>query len=135
MIVTLTWKELREHRAIWLTMVIMTCLIGVGLARVVAVGDERTALAVTTLTVLLFVGAAVAMIPGLPVFELLIFVQVLNGALLPVTLFFVWRLSRNEELMGEYRNGRVFDAVAAVTVIATGALSLVLVGLTLTGKA
>ena len=61
--------------------------------------------------------------------------QVLNGALLPVTLFFVWRLSRNEELMGEYRNGRVFDAVAAVTVIATGALSLVLVGLTLTGKA
>ena len=52
MIVTLTWKELREHRAIWLTMVIMTCLIGVGLARVVAVGDERTALAVTTLTVL-----------------------------------------------------------------------------------
>ncbi len=37
--------------------------------------------------------------------------------------------------MGEYRNGRVFDAVAAVTVLATSALSLVLVGLTLTGKA
>ena len=90
---------------------------------------------VTTLTVLLLVGAAVAMIPGLPVFKLLIFVQVVNGALLPVTLFFVWRLSRNEELMGEYRNGRVFDAVAALTVVATSGLSLALVGLTLAGKA
>lgn len=37
--------------------------------------------------------------------------------------------------MGEYRNGPVFDAVAALTVFATGALSLVLVGLTLAGKA
>jgi len=106
-----------------------------GLEKGIARRPREAPVFVTTLTVLLFVGAAVAMIPGLPVFELLIFVQVLNGALLPVTLFFVWRLSRNEELMGEYRNGRVFDAVAAVTVIATGTLSLVLVGLTLTGKA
>jgi Mn2+/Fe2+ NRAMP family transporter len=90
---------------------------------------------VATLTVLVFVGAAVAMIPGVPVIKLLIFVQVVNGALLPVTLFFLWRLSRNEELMGEYRNGRVFDAVAAVTVLATSALSLALVALTLAGKA
>ena len=59
----------------------------------------------------------------------------MNGALLPVTLFFVWRLARNEELMGEYRNGRVFNVVAGLTVLATGGLSLVLVGLTLAGKA
>jgi Mn2+/Fe2+ NRAMP family transporter len=85
--------------------------------------------------VLLLIGAVVAMIPGVPVIRLLVFVQVVNGALLPVTLFFVWRLSRNEELMGEYRNSRVFDAVAALTVLGTGALSLVLVGLTLAGKA
>ena len=37
--------------------------------------------------------------------------------------------------MGEYRNSRAFDAVAAVTVLVTSALSLVLVGLTLTGRA
>jgi len=90
---------------------------------------------VTTLTVLVVVGAAVAMIPGLPVITLLVFVQVVNGALLPVTLFFVWRLSRNEELMGRYRNGRVFDVVAAATVLATSALSLALLGLTVTGRA
>jgi hypothetical protein len=37
--------------------------------------------------------------------------------------------------MGEHRNGRLFDGVAGLTVLATSALSLVLVGLTLAGKA
>jgi Mn2+/Fe2+ NRAMP family transporter len=90
---------------------------------------------VATLTVLLLIGAAVAMIPGVPVIKLLVLVQVVNGALLPVTLFFVWRLARSEELMGEHRNGRVFDALAGLTVLATSALSLVLVALTLSGRA
>jgi Mn2+/Fe2+ NRAMP family transporter len=106
-----------------------------GLEKGIARRPREAPVFVATLTVLLLVGAVVAMIPGVPVIKLLIFVQVVNGALLPVTLFFVWRLSRNEELMGEYRNGRVFDAVAALTVLATGGLSLVLVGLTLAGKA
>jgi Mn2+/Fe2+ NRAMP family transporter len=90
---------------------------------------------VTTLTALVLVGSIVALIPHVPVIELLVLVQVVNGALLPITLFFVWRLARNRELMGEHRNGRVFDAVAAATVLATGALSIVLVGLTLSGRA
>src|SRR6516165_2230480 len=83
-----------------------------------------------TITALVVVGALVAMIPGVPVFKLLVFVQVVNGVLLPVTLFFVWRLSRNEELMGRYRNGRLFDLVAAATVLGTSALSIALLGLT-----
>ena len=32
MILTLTWKEYREHRSIWLTMVVMTGLLAAGLA-------------------------------------------------------------------------------------------------------
>ena len=32
MLLTLTWKELREHRSIWLTMVIMTGLMVFGFA-------------------------------------------------------------------------------------------------------
>jgi Mn2+/Fe2+ NRAMP family transporter len=106
-----------------------------GLEKGIARRPREAPVFVTTLTVLLLVGAAVAMIPGVPVIRLLIFVQVVKGALLPVTLFFLWRLARNHELMGEYRNGGVFDAVAGLTVLATSALSLVLVGLTLAGKA
>jgi Mn2+/Fe2+ NRAMP family transporter len=31
-------------------------------------------------------------------------IQVVNGLLLPIDLFFIWRLARNQELMGEHRN-------------------------------
>jgi Mn2+/Fe2+ NRAMP family transporter len=106
-----------------------------GLEKGIARRPREAPVFVTTLTVLLLIGAVVAMIPGIPVFKLLIFVQVVNGALLPVTLFFLWRLARSEELMGEYRNSRLWDAVAGLTVLATGGLSIVLVGLTLAGKA
>ena len=106
-----------------------------GLEKGIARRPHEAPVFVATLTVLLVVGAAVAMVPGVPVIKLLVLVQVVNGALLPVTLFFVWRLARNQELMGDYRNGRVFDGVAALTVLATGGLSLVLVVLTLAGRA
>jgi len=105
-----------------------------GLEKGIARRPREAPVFVTTLTVLVLIGAVVAMIPGIPVIKLLVFVQVVNGALLPITLFFVWRLARNAELMGEHRNGRVFDAVAALTVFGTSALSMVLVGLTLTGR-
>ena len=90
---------------------------------------------VGVITVLIAIGAAVAMVPGLPVIKLLVLVQVVNGALLPVTLFFVWRLARNVELMGEYKNGRIFDLLAGLTVVATSGLSIVLLVVTLTGNA
>ena len=90
---------------------------------------------VGVITVLIAISAVVAMIPGLPVIKLLVLVQVVNGALLPVTLFFVWRLARNRELMGEHRNGPIFDVLAAATVLATSALSVVLLVVTLTGNA
>jgi Mn2+/Fe2+ NRAMP family transporter len=106
-----------------------------GLEKGIARRPREAPVFVTTLTLLVLIGAVVAMLPGIPVIKLLVFVQVVNGALLPITLFFVWRLARNEELMGEHRNGRIFDGVAALTVFATSALSIVLVGLTLTGKA
>ena len=106
-----------------------------GLEKGIARRPREAPVFVTTLTVLVLIGAVVAMIPGIPVIKLLVFVQVVNGALLPITLFFVWRLARNAELMGEHRNGRIFDAVAALTVFGTSALSMVLVGLTLTGRA
>jgi Mn2+/Fe2+ NRAMP family transporter len=90
---------------------------------------------VGVITVLIAISAVVAMVPGVPVIKLLVLVQVVNGALLPVTLFFVWRLARNHELMGSYRNGPVFDVFAGATVAATSALSLVLLAVTLTGNA
>jgi Mn2+/Fe2+ NRAMP family transporter len=88
---------------------------------------------VAFVTALVVIGASVAMVPGVPVFRLLVGVQVVNGVLLPITLFFVWRLSASAEVMGRYRNGRVFNVVAGATVLATSALSIVLLAVTVAG--
>ena len=90
-----------------------------GLEKGIARRPREAPVFVAVITILIAIGAVVAMIPGVPVIKLLVLVQVVNGALLPVTLFFVWRLARNEELMGDYRNGRGFDLLAAATVLAT----------------
>jgi len=88
---------------------------------------------VAVITVLIAIGTLVAIIPGIPVIKLLVAVQVVNGVLLPITLYFVWRLSSNRELMGEYANGPVFNVLAALTVVATSSLSLLLLGVTFAG--
>ncbi len=106
-----------------------------GLEKGIARRPREAPVFVAVLTVLIVAGAGVALVPGVPVIKLLVLVQVVNGVLLPVTLFFVWRLARDAELMGAHRNGRVFDALAAATVVATSGLSLVLVGLTFAGRA
>ena len=78
-------------------------------------------------------GQIAAIVPGIPVIKLLVAVQVVNGILLPVTLFFVWRLSASKELMGEHANGPVFNVLAGLTVVATSSLSLLLLGVTFFG--
>ena len=88
---------------------------------------------VGVITTLIAIGTLVAIIPGIPVIKLLVGVQVVNGVLLPITLFFVWRLASSRELMGEYANGRTFNLLAGVTVIVTSALSILLLVVTALG--
>ncbi len=85
------------------------------------------------ITAMIVISTIVAMVPGVPVIALLVGVQVVNGLLLPVNLFFVWRLARNEELMGEHRNRGPVDWVTAATVLVTSTLSLILVVVTVLG--
>ncbi len=89
---------------------------------------------VAVITTLIAIGTIVAIIPGIPVIKLLVAVQVVNGVLLPVTLFFVWRLASNRELMGEHANGPIFNVLAGLTVVATSTLSLLLLGVTFSGS-
>jgi Mn2+/Fe2+ NRAMP family transporter len=88
---------------------------------------------VSLITGMIVIGALVAMVPGVPVISLLVGVQVLNGLLLPINLFFIWRLSRSRRVMGEHRNGIVLDGIAGITVVVTSTLSLVLVAVTVLG--
>jgi NRAMP (natural resistance-associated macrophage protein)-like metal ion transporter len=82
---------------------------------------------VATITILISVSAAVSLIPNLPIISLLVGIQDVNGILLPITLFFLWRLSSNAELMGRWRSGRLFSALAALIIVCVSALSLTLI--------
>ena len=57
-------------------------------------------------TLLIVLGAGLALLPNVPVIPLLVAVQVFNGALLPVILFFILRLANNARLMGDLKNRR-----------------------------
>jgi Mn2+/Fe2+ NRAMP family transporter len=84
---------------------------------------------------LVAIGAAIALIPNLPIFQLLVGIQVLNGVLLPVVLVFLLLLINDRRLAGDLKNGRVSNllgwgtfalvAVAVVTLLGTQLLSLV----------
>jgi len=88
---------------------------------------------VGVVTALIATGTLVALVPGVPVIGLLVAVQVVNGVLLPITLFFVWRLASSRELMGSYANGRTFNVLAGATVVVTSALSILLLAVTAGG--
>lgn len=88
---------------------------------------------VGVVTALVAIGTLVAMTPRVPVIGLLVAVQVVNGLLLPITLFFVWRLASSRELMGRYANGPAFNVLAGATVLVTSGLSLLLIGVTAAG--
>jgi Mn2+/Fe2+ NRAMP family transporter len=72
-------------------------------------------------------GAAIVMIPKLPLVAASILSQVLNGVLLPFILFFMLKLINKKELMGKYTNSRWFNVVAWTTAVIVIGLSGVLV--------
>src|ERR1700742_1317058 len=94
---------------------------------------EEAPVFVGLITLMIVVSTIVAIVPGVPVISLLVGVQVVNGLLLPINLFFIWRLARSDELMGEHRNRGAVDWVTAATVALTSTLSLILVCVTLFG--
>jgi NRAMP (natural resistance-associated macrophage protein)-like metal ion transporter len=73
------------------------------------------------------VGAAVVLIPRLPLIRIMLVSQIVNGMLLPFVLIYMLRLANDEKLMGVHRNGRWFNAVAWTTTAVMIALTAYLV--------
>jgi NRAMP (natural resistance-associated macrophage protein)-like metal ion transporter len=63
-------------------------------------------------TSILVVGALVVLWPRLPLVQIMLVSQILNGMLLPFILIFMLLLINREKLMGQWRNGRAFNAIA-----------------------
>ena len=82
-------------------------------------------------TFLIAVGAAIAVIPGLPLIRVLLVTQVINGLLLPIILFTILKLVNDREVMGEYVNRRLYNFGAWLTAIIVTLLSVVFILVTL----
>ena len=72
-------------------------------------------------TVLIAAGAGVILIPNVPLIQITVLSQVVNGIILPFVLVFMLLLINKKDLMGEYTNSRFFNWVAwATTVVMIG---------------
>ena len=72
-------------------------------------------------TALIAVGAGVILIPNVPLIQITVLSQVVNGITLPFVLVFMLLLINKKELMGSYTNSRFFNWVAwATTVVMIG---------------
>jgi Mn2+/Fe2+ NRAMP family transporter len=77
---------------------------------------------------LVAVGAAVALIPGLPLVQHLVAIQVLNGVLLPVILVFVLLMAGDRRLATTLTNGRLSAVLGWGTLILVSVAVLTLFG-------
>jgi len=73
------------------------------------------------------VGAAVVLIPRLPLIRIMLVSQIVNGILLPFVLIYMLRLANDEKLMGIHRNGRWLNLIAWTTTVVMIALTAFLV--------
>jgi NRAMP (natural resistance-associated macrophage protein)-like metal ion transporter len=78
-------------------------------------------------TFLVSTGAAIAVIPNLPLIRVLLVTQVINGLLLPIILFAVLRLVNDRDLMGSHANGPLYNFGAWATAIVVSLLSLLFI--------
>jgi len=77
-------------------------------------------------TLLIAIAAAFVLIPRLPLIQVIVATQFLNGLLLPIVLIFVLRLVNDVDLMGKYTTRRLFNVLSygttAIMVVLTVAL-------------
>ena len=84
-------------------------------------------------TAFIVLGAAAALIPGIPIFPLLVGIQVLNGVLLPIILVFILMLINDERLMSNLKNSLTTTSLGWTTFALITAAVLIMLGLQVYG--
>jgi NRAMP (natural resistance-associated macrophage protein)-like metal ion transporter len=78
-------------------------------------------------TALIVVGAAIVLIPNMPLIKLMLLSQVANGILLPFVLYYMLKLVNRTDLMGEYKNSRGANAIAIATSVVMVVLTVAMI--------
>ncbi|HEU5453486.1 MAG TPA: Nramp family divalent metal transporter [Terriglobales bacterium] len=84
-------------------------------------------------TLLIVFGAGIVLIPRMPLIKLILLSQVANGVLLPFVLYFMLRLVNRADLMGEYRNSKLANAITVTTSVVMVVLVVAMLWTTLRG--
>jgi NRAMP (natural resistance-associated macrophage protein)-like metal ion transporter len=82
-----------------------------GLPKGVNLDFRRAQIFFGLFTILLIIGAGLALIPHVPVMQVLVAIQVLNGVLLPIILVFILLLINKQQLMGDLQNTRLYNVL------------------------
>jgi Mn2+/Fe2+ NRAMP family transporter len=77
-------------------------------------------------TGMLVLGVLIALVPGLPLIQLIVVSQIINGILLPFLLVFILRLVNDRRIMGEHINSRLQNFIGVGTASLLAALSAVM---------
>jgi NRAMP (natural resistance-associated macrophage protein)-like metal ion transporter len=77
-------------------------------------------------TTIMVISVLIILIPNAPLISITLGAQILNGVLLPVVLFSMIRLINRKQIMGQFTNRPLQNAVAYVTVFVLIALTLVM---------
>jgi Mn2+/Fe2+ NRAMP family transporter len=104
-----------------------------GFERGVSRSWDEAPIFMSLFTGLVTLGAVLALLPGLPLFQVLVGVYVLNGLLLPIELFALLSLINNRELMGRYVNRGLYNLLAWAIAMIVSLLSLALIAITVLG--
>ena len=77
-------------------------------------------------TVLIAIGAALVLLPGLSLYNVMLTSQVVNGVLLPPILIFMVLIASDQNIMGDYSNSRLYNVVAWVFTVVLILLTVLL---------
>jgi len=77
-------------------------------------------------SLMIFLGAGIILLPGMPLIAIMYVSQVINGMVLPAILAFILLLVNDRKLMLGHTNGPVFNAVAWLTTVVMIGLSVAL---------
>jgi Mn2+/Fe2+ NRAMP family transporter len=78
-------------------------------------------------TALIVLGAGIILLPIPSLIQAMLSSQTLNGVLLPIILIVMLKLINDRRLMGRFKNGRVFNLFAWITVVVVILLTVILV--------
>ena len=78
------------------------------------------------ITAIILASALLVIMPGINLFQIMMSAQVINGVLLPVLLVFLLFIAQDKHIMGDYRNGRVWNVLTWATIVIITVLTIVM---------